>query len=115
MEIDSIIARLGEMKSYCDTEIDKMACTEAVNIIFALKEGGVETVEAAKDLVYDYNGLAKQYQAMHQRFGTAGRAVHKDGLWHCPSCNRRVNPGHSFCRWCGKKMGWHISGRGGRR
>ena len=40
MEMDSIIARLGEMASYCDTEIDAKACTEAAGIPFALMDGG---------------------------------------------------------------------------
>ena len=43
MEMDSIIARLGEMASYCDTEIDAKACTEAAGILFALMDGGCKT------------------------------------------------------------------------
>ena len=114
MEIDSIIARLGEMKSRCDTEADKTACTEAVNIIFALSEGGVKTVEEAKDLVFDYNDFSKQYQAMYKRFGVADPVVRKDGVWHCPSCNRQANQYHSYCHACGKKLAWGC-GKGGRR
>ena len=89
MEIDSIIARLGELGSCCDTEVDRAACTEAAGILFTLGEGGVKTSEEAADLVYDYNAMAKQYQAMYQRFGAAGHVVCKDGVWHCPSCNRQ--------------------------
>lgn len=96
MEIDSIIARLGEMGACCDTETDKAVCIEAVNII------------------HDYNGLAKQYQAMYQRFGVADHVVRKDGVWHCPSCNRRANQYHSYCHACGKKLDWG-GGKGGRR
>ena len=114
MEIDSIIARLGEMKSRCDTEADKTACTEAAGILFTLWEGGVKTSEEAADLVYDYNAMAKQYQAMHKRFEIAEHVIRKDGVWHCPSCNRRANQYHSYCHACGKKLAWGC-GKGGRR
>ena len=115
MEMDSIIARLGEMASYCDTEIDAKACTEAVGILFALMDGGVRTVDEAKDLIHDYNALSKQYRAMYKRHGTAGHAVHKDGVWHCPDCNRRVHPYHAFCHSCGKKLDGGTPGKGGQR
>lgn len=114
MEIDSIIARLGAVGSHCDAGDDKTACTEAANIIFALSESGARTAEEAADLVYDYNAMAKQYQTMHKRFEAASRVVRKDGVWHCPSCNRRANQYHSYCHSCGQKLNWGI-GKGGRR
>ena len=115
MEMDRMIANLGGIKSRCTSEADRGACAEAVSTICALQDGGIHTAEEAKDLVHDYNALTKQYQAMYRRFGDAGHAVHKDGVWHCPNCNRRVTPGHSFCHWCGKKMEWWGSRKGGRR
>lgn len=96
MEIDSIIVRLGEIGAHCDAEADRAVCTEAANII------------------HDYNGLAKQYQAMYKRFGVAEHVVRKDGVWHCPSCNRRANQYHSYCHSCGQKLDWG-GGKGGRR
>jgi len=90
MEIDSIIARLGEIGSRCDAEADRAVCTEAANII------------------HDYNGLAKQYQEMYRRLGVADHVVRKDGIWHCPSCNRRANQYHSYGHSCGQKLDWGI-------
>lgn len=55
------------------------------------------------------------YQAMYKRHETAGHAVHKDGVWHCPDCNRRVHPHHAFCRSCGKKLDGGTPGKGGQR
>lgn len=114
MEIDSIMDHLAEIGSRCNAEAEKTACTEAAGILFTLGESGVRTSEAAADLVYDYNALAKQYQAMHKRFGIAEHVVRKDGVWHCPSCNRRANQYHSYCHSCGQKLDWDI-GKGGRR
>ena len=31
-------------------------------------------------------------------------SVKKDGVWHCPDCNHRVNPHHSHCHWCGTRL-----------
>ena len=89
MEIDSIIARLGEMESHCN-------------------------IEEIRDILRDYDALAEQYQAMYQRFGVAEPVVRKDGVWHCPSCNHRANQYHSYCHFCGKKLEWG-GGKGGRR
>ncbi len=88
MEIDSIIARLGEMESHCN-------------------------IEEIRDILRDYDALAEQYQAMYKRFGVAD-PVRKDGVWRCPSCNRRANQYHSYCHACGKKLAWG-GGKGGRR
>lgn len=31
---------------------------------------------------------------------------YRASVWHCPDCNRRVSPNHSFCHRCGKKLRW---------
>ena len=104
MDMDAIINRLGSIKTYgltledLDAEVD--ACSEAINILYALLDCGAHTVKDVKNIICDYNKLSKQYQAMYKQHGTAGKAIHKDGVWHCPGCNRRVTPGHSFCHWC---------------
>ena len=72
------------------------------------------TIEEIRDILRDYDALAEQYQAMYQRFGVAEPVVRKDGVWHCPSCNRRANQYHSYCHACGKKLAWGC-GKGGRR
>ena len=127
LDMDGIITRLGELKAHCANQREwegtgttwqtyEEVCSEAVNVLYTLLDSGAHTAEEVKDLVHDYKALAKQYQAMYKRFGTAGHAVHKDGVWHCPSCNKRVNPGHSFCHTCGKKLDWIPNGRiAGRR
>ena len=58
------------------------------------------------DFLQDYNSLAKQYQALHRKYETPGKPTHKDGVWHCPACNCRVQINHSHCHRCGKRLGW---------
>lgn len=38
--------------------------------------------------------------------GNTLKIIEADNVqWHCPECNHRVAPKHSFCHWCGKKLG----------
>lgn len=117
MTLDGIIAQLYELGAYSayKAEFDSVssirkkdadACREAANILYVLLDGGIHTTEEAKAFVRGSKALARQYQALYQRHGTAGTATLKDGVWHCPNCNRRTRPGHSFCHWCGKKLQW---------
>ena len=66
----------------------------------------VQRVCGALDIPYYSVNFSKQYQAMYKRFGVADPVVRKDGVWHCPSCNRRTTRNHSFCHCCGKKLAW---------
>lgn len=84
-------------------EID--ACEAATEILSVLQDEGINDPQRVRDLIYDYNALAKQYSKMHQRHEVAGKAFLIDGIWHCPDCKSRVFPRNSFCPWCGKKLG----------
>lgn len=37
---------------------------------------------------------------------TPAAPFHKDGVWHCPTCNSRAKVWHSYCHQCGQKMNW---------
>lgn len=50
--------------------------------------------------------MAKQYQTLHRKYEAPGKPTHKDGVWHCPACNSRVQINHSHCHRCGKRLGW---------
>ena len=58
------------------------------------------------DFLQDYNSMAKQYQTLHRKYEAPGKPTHKDGVWHCPACNSRVQINHSHCHRCGKRLGW---------
>ena len=76
------------------------------NILFALSEEGAKTSEDALDILHDYRLQAKENASLHSKHAVAGKPFLKDGVWHCPDCNRRVPPNHSFCHRCGKKLRW---------
>ena len=68
-----------------------------------LQENAAEELEST---LQDYHDLAKQYSDMLSRFGYEDKPVKKNGVWLCPGCHRRVAMHHTYCHWCGKKMGW---------
>lgn len=117
MSLDEIIAQLSSLKensadmaNTADADpiwkADVNACEAAISILDALRDEGVIDAEAVHDLFHDYRSLAKQYQAMHQKYEVAGVPSHSSGVWHCPACNRRTSMNHTRCHWCGKQLKW---------
>lgn len=105
LTMDRLITGLGDIRASIEGEGQDI-CQAAVNILFAFKEEGAQTTADALDILHDYRLQAKQYKALHSKHEVAGKPFLKDGVWHCPDCNRRVAPNHSFCHRCGKKLGW---------
>ena len=105
LTMDEVITGLGEIKATVGGGRWDV-CQTAVNILFALSEEGARTAEDAMDILHDYRLQAKQHKALHSKHEVAGKPFLRDGVWHCPDCNRRVAPNHSFCHRCGKKLGW---------
>ena len=48
----------------------------------------------------------KEYNRMIQHYETMAKPVHRSGVWCCPSCGKRIQYNHSFCHYCGKRIGW---------
>ncbi len=116
MSIDNVLAQLSSLKdNSADNakakdadpiwQTDVEALEAAINIISALQDEGITDAEGVKDLIFDYNALGKQYKDLHRLHIKAASPIHKDGVWHCPECNSRVNFNHSFCHRCGKRIG----------
>ena len=103
--MDAIITFLGQTGASTPPEAAELT-KAAVNILFTISEEGARTAEEALDILHDYRLQAKQYKALHSKHEVAGKPFLKDGVWHCPSCNRRTTPNHSYCHCCGKKLGW---------
>ena len=103
--LDAIVTFLGQGGASSPPEAAEL-CKAAVSIIFTISEEGARTPEEALDILHDYRLQAKQYKALHSKHEVAGKPFLKDGVWHCPSCNRRTTPNHSYCHCCGKKLGW---------
>ena len=102
--LDAIITGLGGIRAAMGREEDRQTDVEtiqaAVNIIYAFSEEGAKTADDALDILHDYR------LALHRKHEVAGKAIFKDGVWHCPDCNGRTTPNHSFCHRCGKKLRW---------
>ena len=103
--MDEIITGLGDIRATAEGK-NRDICQAAINILFALSEEGAKTAGEAMDILHDYRLQAKQDEALRQKHIIAGKPSLKDGVWHCPDCNRRVAPNHSFCHRCGKKLRW---------
>ena len=103
--MDAIITFLGQTGASTPPEAAELT-KAAVNILFAISEEGAKTAEDALDIIHDYRLQAKQDAALRQKHAVAGKPFLKDGVWHCPSCNRRTTRNHSFCHCCGKKLAW---------
>ena len=103
--MDSIITTLGQIGAASPEETAK-TCKAAVNILYAISEEGAKTAEDALDILHDYRLQAKENASLHNKHAVAGKPSLKDGVWHCPDCNRRCRPNNSFCHRCGKKLGW---------
>ena len=103
--MDELITGMGEIKATVSGGRWDI-CQTVDNILFALSEEGARNTEEALDILHDYRLQAKQYKALHSKHEVAGKPFLKDGVWHCPSCNRRTTPNHSYCHCCGKKLGW---------
>lgn len=103
--MDRLITGLGDIRATTEGEGQDI-CQAAVNILFALKDEGAQTAADALDILHDYRLQSKQYAALQKKHLTAGKPFLKDGVWHCPDCNGRCKPNHSFCHRCGKKLGW---------
>ena len=108
--MDAIITGLGDIRAAMGQDESRQDDAEiiqaAVSMIYALSEEGAKTTDDALDILHDYRLQAKQYSALHRKHEVAGKPIFKDGVWHCPDCNGRTSPNHSFCHRCGKKLGW---------
>ncbi len=80
--------------------------SEAISILSDLQDEGCATGDAFRDWLYDQKLMLEDYQSMIRRFRIKEKPYHQDGVWHCPTCDHRVNPNHGFCHWCGKRLGW---------
>lgn len=103
--MEGIITALGQIGA-TGPEGTAETCKAAVSILYAILEEGARTPEEALDILHDYRLQAKQYKTLHSKHEVASKPFLKDGVWHCPSCNRRTTPNHSYCHCCGKKLGW---------
>lgn len=69
-------------------------------------EANAEALEETLDILQDYEKQARQASKDTKHFHTESRPIRENGAWLCPKCKRKVRCSHSYCYWCGKKLGW---------
>lgn len=67
------------------------------------QENAAEELESS---LQDYHDLAQQYSDMVTHYSYPAKPIRKSGVWVCPDCGRRVQYNHSYCHYCGKRVGW---------
>lgn len=95
-----IIASLDGLKDHCDD----MARGEDTEIW----KQDVEALQEAMDIISDYEKVAVDAARMSQHYETVAKPIQKSGVWVCPACGKKIPYHHSYCHWCGKKVGWNI-------
>lgn len=68
----------------------------------------VKALKEALDIISDYEKVAPEAARMSQHYETVAKPIHKSGIWVCPACGKKIPYHHSYCHWCGKKVGWNI-------
>ena len=118
MSIDAILERLADLKDVAlflqkprddpdITESRVTACEAATDILTALQDEGIKDAEQVRDLIHDYNALAEQYRAMHQRYEEPEPIRRLGNTFICPACNRQIRQLYAAHCWsCGKRLGW---------
>jgi len=117
MTIDAILAQLASLKDNARSfqtgpdadpiwQADVEACQAATAILSALQDEGIEDPEQVRDLIHDYNALAKQYQGLHRKFEEGDKPKHVGAAYLCPECHRQSRPGNAYCWNCGHKLKW---------
>lgn len=85
------------------SDIHKMSLSSLLCQIDSIKDNSASFLpgegkqDPDKKLLQDWGNL-------HAKYEVPSQPVKKDGVWHCPDCNHRVNPHHSHCHWCGTRL-----------
>ena len=117
MSIDAILERLADLKDVAlflqkprddpdITESRVAACEAATDILSALRDEGISDPEEVRDVIHDYNALAKQYQEMHRKYETPTKPERQGGAFICPECHRQIRGSPKHCTNCGKRLGF---------
>ena len=117
MSLDAIMEQLADLKDIAasmqtprdgpePTASRVAACEAATDILNALQDEGIKDPEQVRDLIHDYNALAEQYRAMHQRYEEPEPIRRLGTACLCPDCKHTVRPDNPYCWYCGKRLGW---------
>ena len=83
---------------------DVDACNAMTEIVQKFREENCYSVSEALSYIAQAKMLLQDWSKLHTKFEVPDKPIKKDGVWHCPECNHRVDPHHSHCHWCGNKL-----------
>lgn len=98
-EYKKIIAALDNLKDHCKS----MARDKDSDEIW---QQDVQALQEAMDIISDYEKAVADSSRMTQHYEMMVKPARRSGVWCCPNCGKRVTYKHSFCHWCGKRVGW---------
>ena len=96
-----LIKKIDNLKDHCEN----MARDKDAEEVW---KQDVEALQEAMDIVSDYEKVTVNEARMSQHYETREKPIHKSGVWVCPACGKKIPYHHSYCHWCGKKVGWNI-------
>ena len=62
------------------------------------------SIEAMENNLNGFDEIIDSVNIALRKSLLAQKPIRKIGVFLCPSCNRRVNPCHSYCHRCGQKL-----------
>lgn len=96
-----LIKKLDDLKDHCGD----MGRSEDAEEIW---KQDADALREAMDIIDDYEKVATNEARMSQHYESAEKPIRKSGVWVCPACGKKIPHHHSYCHWCGKKIGWNI-------
>lgn len=93
----AMLCELSETTALPITQDHIDALDTGATVLRLLDENGIGRLGTLDDLLH---ATATMKRALSKD------PVRKDGVWHCPECNARVNRGHSYCKKCGRRLIW---------
>jgi len=111
MTFDAILARVDNMRARAHSHIGEHAwvddalkanveaCDAIRDILTVLQREGVRSLEQVQELIDDHNRL-------YRKLEVAGKPDPHDGMYFCPWCHKRNQPGNNHCWYCGKLLDW---------
>lgn len=94
-----------ELEEHLDSILNESRYMAGQKDADAIWSEDVKAIEEVKDILHDYDRQAAEIRRMVEKYETPLHALRKgDDLYVCPLCNRRIQPRHNHCHWCGRML-----------
>ena len=101
-DYQKIIAQLEYLKGYCENR-----ASESGEEYAAIWTPNIQALQEAMDIISDYETIVSNINSLIQKYEQTAKPKRiSEKVYVCPECGKRIQPNHSRCHWCGKKVGW---------